>query len=240
MGSPSTAGRIDAPVVVKPDTISNKALGFDESGAVEEFTVNGHADTVAEAYALKNALIFEKQAHSFVKNTIIPATCSANGLASFACVCGKSYTEMIPATKHDNETTVVPATCNTPEFTISVCKVCGQSNSSITAPIKEHVFEKQTVIDASCINVGLVSLTCKNCSYSKVEATTAKGHKLVTDTEEIKATCTESGMTAAVHCSVCGYKAEAQFVPATGRTGNLHRNRSHRGQALLSLRRNSR
>ena len=116
------------------------------------------------------------------------------------------------------------------------CSVCDEIlEAQQEVPAKGHRFSKTVVTPATCTEDGWVTFTCGNCNcefdsrYDKeaqdyIESlkpfvnfdVAAKGH-----TEETipakEATCTETGLTAGVKCSVCNEILEAQQeVPAKG------------------------
>ena len=81
----------------------------------------------------------------------------------------------------------------------------------------EHEFGEWTVIaEPTCTETGVEQRTCELCGETESRAIAALGH-----TEEIipavEATCTETGLTEGVKCSVCGEILVAQeVVPAKG------------------------
>lgn len=56
-----------------------------------------------------------------------PALCDADGVKTFTCACGETYTEPVPELGHDYETKVVPPTTDKPGYTDYHCKRCGIS-----------------------------------------------------------------------------------------------------------------
>ena len=67
----------------------------------------------------------------------------------------------------------------------------------------------------TCTATGIRTFSC-SCGNSYTEVIPAKGHTAVTD-PAVAATCTETGLTAGSHCSVCGATITAQnVVPAKG------------------------
>ena len=69
---------------------------------------------------------------------------------------------------------------------------------------------------ATCTTDGVKTFTCKVCSETKTETIKAPGHTVVEDAAK-EPTCTETGLTAGKHCSVCNEVLEAQtVVPAKG------------------------
>ena len=134
----------------------------------------------------------------------------------------------------------VAATCTTDGSYDNVvyCSTCNKelSRETVVVPATGHSYNKLQVTSATCTEDGWFTITCRNCNetfdsrYNEEETqeylanlppyinidVKAKGH-----TEETipakEATCTETGLTAGVKCSVCNEILEAQQeVPAKG------------------------
>ncbi|MCD8094609.1 MAG: fibronectin type III domain-containing protein [Ruminococcus sp.] len=71
--------------------------------------------------------------------------------------------------------------------------------------------------EATCTTDGVKTYTCTVCGNSYTETIEAVGYHTVVTDEAVDATCTESGLTAGSHCSVCGEIFEEQeTIAATG------------------------
>lgn len=92
-------------------------------------------------------------------------------------------------------------------FGLSACGSSGHTHSYT-----------ETVVDPTCTEQGYTLHSC-SCGNSYQDTyTAALGHTVVVD-EAVEATCTQSGLTAGSHCSVCGAVLTAQqTVEATGHT----------------------
>ena len=89
---------------------------------------------------------------------------------------------------------------------IKLCPDCG-------SPIINSV-----TVDPTCTEKGHTTLTCDNCGHTETTEISEKGHTLVTDDGK-PATCTDTGLTEGLHCSVCGEVLTAQeIIPANGHT----------------------
>ena len=159
-------------------SVGEKAFGYLDNMKNDEFSVSGHADSASETYANDNGFRFIKRNHDFKRELTTAPTCFVNGLATYSCSCGKTYTETIPSKQHD--------------------------------------FKKEVAIVANCVSDGLYVCTCKNCGFSKVEIMPANGHKFVVDAAGKEPTCTEPGVSKAIHCTECGYTEKSEVIPALG------------------------
>ena len=82
-------------------------------------------------------------------------------------------------------------------------------------------------IEATCTTLGKKSLICTNCKEIITTSTIAyKEHTEEID-EEIKATCTDDGLTSGSHCSVCKIiLVQQEVVKATGHHYEINESKS--------------
>lgn len=79
-----------------------------------------------------------------------------------------------------------------------------------------HSYTSSITKAATCTATGVRTFSCSCGNSSYTEVIPAKGHTAVTD-PAVAATCTETGLTAGSHCSVCGATITAQnTIPAKG------------------------
>ena len=152
-----------------------------------------------------------------------PATCTSSGKSngSHCSVCNKVLSEykIIPALGHN--VIIDPAiavTCTQPG--LSEGSHCDRCHSVLVEQVELDAIGhnyKIKVIAPTCEEQGYTLHTCSNCGDSyKDEYNNVLGHTLVVD-ESVSATCTTSGLTQGIHCSVCDKVLLAQeVVPALG------------------------
>ena len=82
----------------------------------------------------------------------------------------------------------------------------------------QHTFgEWKTAKAATCTAEGTQARTCEVCGKVETQTIKALGHKEVID-KAVAATCTKTGLTEGIHCSVCDAVIKAQeVIPATGK-----------------------
>ncbi|MBQ9859808.1 MAG: hypothetical protein IJO76_03910, partial [Clostridia bacterium] len=174
----------------------------------------GHAWTDATCTAPKACSVCgategEALGHTEVVDAAVDATCTETGLTvgSHCSVCGgvivaqeivaaKGHTEVVDA--------AVDATCTETGLTAgSHCSVCGE------------VIVAQEIVAAKGHTAGAAAdcTNPQNCTVCGAELNAALGHTEVVDAA-VDATCTETGLTAGSHCSVCGEVIIAQEVVA--------------------------
>ena len=179
--------------------------------------------------------IMDKAAHTWdagVETT--PATCTTAGVRTYTCdVCKATKTEPIPViahqyewkhdeTNHWQECSVCHDIIDKAEHTYASHKcedpaTCTKAGCGYVKPAGQHSWnDGEVTTPATCTTDGVKTYTCKVCSETKTEPIKAPGHTVVEDAAK-EPTCTETGLTAGKHCSVCNEVLEAQaVVPAKG------------------------
>ena len=101
----------------------------------KEISIDQSNDMILRANMHYNADLSHE--HSYTE-TVKEATCTEDGLKTFTCFCGRSYTEKIPAPGHRFETVVVEPTCISIGYETSTCKNCGLSYFIRPIPATGH------------------------------------------------------------------------------------------------------
>lgn len=117
---------------------------------------------------------------SFTSKITKAATCVSEGVKTFMCTCGKSYTEAIPKTNHiyNNGKITTQATCTQKGIKTFTC-ACGKSYTE-EIPMLAHNYTKQ-VIAPTCEKDGYTINTC-SCGHSfNNNITKAIGHNYTID-----------------------------------------------------------
>ncbi len=71
--------------------------------------------------------LIENHTHSYASKVTKAAGCTAEGVATYTCSCGSSYTESIAVLGHNYKSTVVAATCTAQGYTTFTCSRCSNS-----------------------------------------------------------------------------------------------------------------
>lgn len=117
--------------------------------------------------------------HSYTM-TVTKATCTENGVKTYTCECGDSYTEAIPATGHDyrSEITTPPAVDSEGVRTYT-CGSCGdtytESIPRLPKPDHQHEYTPSVTKAATCTGTGIKTYYC-SCGDSYTETIPALGH----------------------------------------------------------------
>lgn len=147
-------------------------------------------------------------------------TCTKTGVKKHTCsVCGETETQDIDALGHDYEAVVTAPTCTEKGYTTHTCSRCGDSYVDTYINALGHTWGEWTVTTpATCTEAGVEKRTCSACGETEPRDITALGHTQETLPGKA-ATCTETGLTDGVKCSVCGEILTAQeTIPVTAHT----------------------
>lgn len=105
--------------------------------------------------------------HSFHVQSSESADCIHSGFTVYACSCGETYTEMIPATgqhKFGVWITQKSATCTSDGLQYRVCSVC-MTKESRTVKRLGHSYNSR-VVAPTYTDKGYTQHICKRCGYS--------------------------------------------------------------------------
>ncbi|MBQ7296161.1 MAG: leucine-rich repeat protein [Clostridia bacterium] len=154
--------------------------------------------------------------HSYSSEVTTNATCTSSGVMTYTCSCGDEYTQVIESLGHAEERLPeVKATCTGTGLTAGVkCSVCGEVITPQTLTSKLAHIESEWITDtpATCSKEGTKHTECTACRTEMQTAAISKLSHTEVEVPEVKATCTNTGLTAGVKCSVCGEIITAQTV----------------------------
>ena len=167
-----------------------------------------------KAYGFKLCDGHEIHSHSYTSSVTKPATCKEEGVMTYTCECGDSYTETISKVVHTPKDVTIPATCKQMGAKYTVCEVCGDTIGDVkTLPLADHKFSDwKTTKSATCMVDGEKSRSCSICGKVETETIKSKGHipgEWVVDTE---ATTEHTGKKVQ-KCTVCGQVINEEVIP---------------------------
>ena len=119
--------------------------------------------------------------YSTLKSQIKPA-CETPGQKIYACSCGKTKVEGIPALGHgrDGVGQLVSATCTTDGYTKYTCPTCGKEYQQDVTKALGHDWVKGETVAPTCTEDGYTPYTCsrENCpeKTKQEDKVTALGH----------------------------------------------------------------
>lgn len=149
----------------------------------------------------------QAHAHSYTATVTKQPTCTAEGVKTFRCSCGDSYTETISAAGHvfgayvyNNDATEAADGTET-----AACTICGAKDTRTATGTKiAHVHNYAAAVTkaATCAEEGVKTYTC-SCGSSYTEAVPVIAHSFGDYIYNDDAT-TEKDGTKTATCSVCG------------------------------------
>ena len=163
----------------------------------------------------------EAHKHNYTSSVTKASTCTSEGVMTYRCSCGDSYTEAIGKTAHSfgSYTYNNDATESADGTETAVCSVCGERNTRTAAGTKlahVHSYTESVTTMPSCTTDGLKTFSC-SCGSSYTEAIPAAGHQFGDYTYNNDATTSADG-TKTRYCLVCG---ETETVTAEGTKKSL-------------------
>ena len=162
----------------------------------------------------------QAHAHSYTATVTKQPTCTAEGVKTFRCSCGDSYTEAISAAGHifgayvyNNDATEAADGTET-----AACTICGAKDTRTAAGTKiAHVHNYTAVVTkaATCAEEGVKTYPC-SCGSSYTESVPVIAHSFGDYIYNDDAT-TEKDGTRTATCSVCG-KTDTVTAEGTKKT----------------------
>ncbi len=138
----------------------------------------------AKKYAEENNIEFrlcennhEEHEHSFLSSVTSSATCTANGVLTYTCECGESYTESFPAKGHNAGDWEIAdeAACIQSGEKIKKCTECMSILESEEIPAKGHVSGNwETVLEPTTEAEGRKVKKCTVCGVTLEESAIEK------------------------------------------------------------------
>ena len=158
--------------------------------------------------------------HNYTATVTKQPTCTAEGVKTFRCSCGDSYTETISAAGHvfgayvyNNDATEAADGTET-----AACTICGAKDTRTAAGTKivhVHNYTAAVTKAATCAEEGVKTYTC-SCGSSYTEAVPVIAHSFGDYIYNDDAT-TEKDGTRTATCSVCG-KTDTVTAEGTKKT----------------------
>ncbi len=207
-----------------PSVVENHALPTCQADGSYELVV--YCSVCNEELSRENVLDPSTGEHSYTtEQERVDATCTEDGYIIWACVCGETQTEVLPATGHKEVVVAaVDATCTEPGLTEGrYCEVCGEvfaTQDVIPATghtpgemVRENEDPGSCQADASYERVYYCTVCTQEISREKVWIPTTGAHVYVTEQSRVEPNCTEDGHV--VMACACG-ETKTEVLPAAG------------------------
>lgn len=159
--------------------------------------------------------------HSYSNSVTKQATCDTNGIITYTCSCGDSYTEAIKATGHNYSSTIVTEpTCIEVGGRLYTCANCGNVYTE-TIPANGHNYVTQTVEHTEERLIGTETVNdyaqvtiygCNACSFTTYDANEMLKHN---DARYAKGPCVGANYWSKTTTEVVGTHEEPKYATRT-------------------------
>ncbi len=200
--------------IAKSEDQMKKQTAYEKWDFNTVWTMNGREDYPYPE--LKDVpLIFPEDSipheHTYTSEITKEATHLEEGVMTYTCECGDTYTEVIAKiTEHTYNTITTVPTCTNRGYTTYICE-CGHNYIDDYIDAMGHDFTDWTVvIEPDCITHGEEYRNCSKCGKKEYQYADALGH----DFESVVTapTCTEQGYT--TYTCECGESYNRDYVSA--------------------------
>ena len=203
---------VEVPVEVEVPVVKEVAHVYSVTNTVNNndgtYDVTFTCDECGDTYTLTIGDETPVHEHKFELVNHVDATCTTNGSDSYACACGASYTEEIPAKGHQfgEWTVTTPATTTSNAIESRTCEVCGkiETREVENSMLHEHKYNETARVNATCTEDGYVEYTCE-CGDTYRDVLKATGHNYVeVPGTSVAPTEKSEGKEADQKCTNCG------------------------------------
>lgn len=155
-----------------------------------------------------------KHEHKYTADLTTDPTCTEEGVMTYTCECGDTYTEPYPALGHQYKSEITKeANCIEEGEETYTCSLCGDTYVE-TIAMTDHVAGKEEIVrEASCTEAGEKVTYCAACDKElSKEEIPATGHTLG-EQELIKNATLFSKGEAVIKCTECQEVLDTISVP---------------------------
>ena len=109
--------------------------------------------------------------HSYVATETKSATCVKEGVITYECECGDSYSETIPTIDHTSSDWIISkeVTCTTNGSRYKECEICKEVLESETIISNGHNYV-DTIIEPTCTDMGYTIHVCSGCDDNYIDS----------------------------------------------------------------------
>ena len=153
--------------------------------------------------------------HKYSANLTTNPTCTEEGVMTYTCSCGDSYTEPYPKLEHQYEKEITrEATCAEEGETTYTCTLCGDTYTEPIAKAEHTPGAAQVTKEATCTEEGEKTVRCTVCGEEiSRETTPVKEHQAGESRVTVEPTLFKEGVSE-TYCKDCGVLMASEAVPA--------------------------
>ncbi len=218
-------GTVQVKLPVAEDHSNYKVFRINDDGTYTDMNatvVDGYVVFETDHFSLYVIVdTSEKHEHEYNGVVTTPATHTKEGVMTYTCSCGDSYTEAIEKDpKHHWELKYFAPTCTEDGYDLAVC-ACGDEFVYKTYVALNHKYDYKLNYAATHLKDGLETYTCSRCGYSYTNTLPRKTeHYYSYYTKTTEPTCTEQGYT--LHECECGDSYKDNYKAALGHKRSPH------------------
>lgn len=152
-------GSIATAMAILPEAVANGSLK--KAGQVAP----AQAEDKGAAEKKEDQTTAPAHEHQYSANLTTNPTCTEEGVMTYTCSCGDSYTEPYPKLEHQYEKEITrEATCAEEGEKTVRCTVCGEEISKEPTPVKEHqAGDSKVTVEPTLFKEGVSETYCKDC-----------------------------------------------------------------------------
>lgn len=202
-------GSIATAMAILPEAVANGSLKKAGQAAPAQAEDKGAAEkkedqTPAPAHE-----------HQYSANLTTNPTCTEEGVMTYTCSCGDSYTEPYPKLEHQYEKEITrEATCAEEGETTYTCTLCGDTYTEPIAKVEHTPGAAQVTKEATCTEEGKKTVRCTVCGEEiSTETTPVKEHQAGESKVTVEPTLFKEGVSE-TYCKDCGALMTSEAVPA--------------------------
>lgn len=207
----NTDGTIRNGLPILKQAVENGTLKKKGSSTSETTTASSKAEVTNKSE--------EKQKpaheHQYSANLTTNPTCTEEGVMTYTCSCGDSYTEPYPKLEHQYEKEITrEATCAEEGETTYTCTLCGDTYTETIAKAEHTPGAAQVTKEATCTEEGEKTVRCTVCGEEiSTETTPVKEHQAGESKVTVEPTLFKEGVSE-TYCKDCGALMTSEAVPA--------------------------
>ena len=205
------------------DTANHKTIvtdkAVDATCTATGLTEGSHCDACGKVTVAQTTT--DKLKHEYTSEITTQPTHVTDGVKTYTCVCGNSYTEVVEKLKDHKYNPVVTApTCTEQGYTTYTC-ICGESYIADYVEENGHSFTNY-ISDgkATCVTDGYKVAKCDNCDAT--DSIEEKGEHKFSDswTMDTEPTCSSVGYKSH-HCVYCDEKKDVTTIDKLAHTYSI-------------------
>ncbi len=111
------------------------------------------------------------QIHSYTSSVTTEPTCTTEGVMTYTCVCGDTYTEVIPVKDHETVPFEQKSTCSVAGYRCDLCTACGGNFNTEELELLSHSWGEWVVeTEPTTEQEGVEKRVCSECGETETKS----------------------------------------------------------------------